>query len=109
MFAETAPLVPQKWIEMWTQEIPSGNESILFLEKSDIPKQLLINNNIFFVAERSIEGRKFFYGHANLEDGSIFLIEIKIDGSQLQVTTKTFCMHLIDLFQECIKELLLQQ
>jgi hypothetical protein len=91
---------------MWTTGIPQANESNLTLNKNSIQKQLLINNNVGFVAESVANSVIFHYGQVKLEDGSLFLIEIKIAGGQLHVKTKTFSMHLIQLFQESISELL---
>lgn len=108
LFAEATAMAPQVWLRMWGQEIPSANESIKSFECNNSGwKQKLMNNNVVIVADRDIDGAKFSYGHVKLEDGSLFLVEFKVEG-RIQVTTKTYSMHLIGLFQDCISDLLAQ-
>jgi Beta2-adaptin appendage, C-terminal sub-domain len=99
----------QPWLKMWTQEIPPTNEAVLTVTKHGLSKQTLLNNNIVFVAERVIDTVTFMYGQAKLEDGSLFLLELQVNGSQIKITTRTFCMHLVGLFQDSIAELIAQQ
>ncbi|KAI8912674.1 APB-1 protein [Gorgonomyces haynaldii] len=103
-FVDGFQIQPREWLQMWKDTIPSTNETITTLNTPLGPpdiKSRLANNNIFFVAERTVNGQMLYYGAAKLEEGSIVLLEINF-GPTISLATKTFAMHLSPLFHEAI-------
>lgn len=88
-----------QWVKQWTTGIPQINESVKVIPGAIYNLQKLENNNIVMVAGRVIDGIEYWYCASKLDNGAIFLFELKNTGGSLQVTVKSMAVHLLDAFQ----------
>ncbi|KAJ3140785.1 AP-1 complex subunit beta-1 [Geranomyces variabilis] len=100
---------PQLWVRTWgdmgdarqtTRVVAAaadGNTS------ADHVRNLLQGLGLVTVAQRVVDGTNVLYTSSRLPDGSLFLSEIKLVGSNVAVATRTYASHLVALFLDSVE------
>nr|KAJ3420883.1 AP-1 complex subunit beta-1 [Polyrhizophydium stewartii] len=110
-FSEQGQLPPQTWLKMWKEEIPNEAKfgfPLARVEPAAVVRAKLQASNVFTVAERVVDNVPCMYLSVKLEDGTIFLVEMRIESSLsiCACVVKTYAAHLFDVFQASIQTIL---
>ncbi|KAJ1973877.1 hypothetical protein H4R35_003889 [Dimargaris xerosporica] len=112
LLVEAGQLEQNSFLSTW-QEIPDAMQkvgtvySLRYQSMLDL-RQKLHRNNIFTIAERTVNQMTHFYLSAKTVDGSTFLTELRLDGS-FQVcyyATKTYASHLVQAYHTALEAIL---
>ncbi|KAJ3328139.1 AP-1 complex subunit beta-1 [Blyttiomyces sp. JEL0837] len=95
LFTEEGSLEQETWLKLWREEIPSSNESIHNFNLSrryGNPEEIrdkLHRNNVFTIAQRTVEGNQHFFTAVKLTNGALFLSDLQLDSSLYACTLST--------------------
>ncbi|KAH9248796.1 hypothetical protein BASA81_013542 [Batrachochytrium salamandrivorans] len=106
-----AQIPPPMWIKLWKEDIPNQAQFTLSLGRVGSVSHIrsrLQERNIFTINERASDGNTFLYLSAKMEDGAIFLVEMRLDASLVvcACTAKTYATHLFSPFQAACQDIL---
>ncbi|KAJ3296160.1 AP-1 complex subunit beta-1 [Rhizoclosmatium sp. JEL0117] len=114
LFLENSSLEAEAWLRAWGTELPPSTESVFNFQLAsqynsvDEVKNKLFLNNIFTIAQRTIDATHVFYTHVKLVNGVSILSEIKFDLQFVycQVSSKSLATQFIQSFEEAVTSVL---
>ncbi|KAI9348665.1 hypothetical protein BDR26DRAFT_853679 [Obelidium mucronatum] len=114
LFLENSSVEADSWLRSWGTELPPSTESVTNFQvlarygSVDDIKNKLFLNNIFTIAQRSIDPNHVFYTHVKLVNGVTILSEIKFDlqFAYCMVSSKSLSTHFIPAFEAAVTALL---
>ncbi|KAI9352523.1 Coatomer/calthrin adaptor appendage, C-terminal subdomain-containing protein [Zopfochytrium polystomum] len=104
----------EAWLRMWREEIPASNESTtsfsltrLYGDVEEIRQKLHLNN-IFTIAQRTIDGMSTFFTAVKLVNGARLLSELKIgsDRTSAFLATKSISLDFVGAFETAFSQVL---